>query len=44
MKRADWRGNVFKEREVRNAIRSELAGDDERVDAIFEIVKSQPDY
>ena len=44
VKRADWRGNVFKEREVRNAIRSVLAGDEERVDAMFEIVKSQPDY
>ena len=44
VKRADWRGNVFKEREVRNAIRSELAGDDEFADAIFELVKSQPDY
>ena len=44
VKRADWRGNVFKEREVRNAIRSVLTGDEERVDAMFEIVKSQPDY
>ena len=44
VKRADWRGNVFKEREVRNAIRSVLAGDDALADAIFEIVKSQPDY
>ena len=44
VKRADWRGNVFKEREVRNAVRSVLAGDDEFVDAMFEIVKSQPDY
>ena len=44
VKRADWRGNVFKEREVRNAIRSELTGDDELADAIFEIVKSRPDY
>ena len=44
VKRADWRGNVFKEREVRNAIRSVLAGDDELADTIFEIVKSRPDY
>ena len=44
VKRADWRGNVFKEREVRNAVRSVLAGDDELADAMFEIVKSQPDY
>ena len=44
VKRADWRGHVVKERQVRNAIRSVLAGDDELVDAMFEIVKSQPDY
>ena len=44
VKRADWRGNVFKEREVRNAIQSVLTGDEERVDAMFEIVKSQADY
>ena len=44
VKRADWRGNLFKEREVRRAIRSELAGDEELADAMFEIVKSQPDY
>ena len=44
VKRADWRGNLFKEREVRSAVRSVLAGDDELVDTIFEIVKSQPDY
>ena len=44
VKRADWRGNLFKEREVRNAVRSVLVGDDELVDAMFEIVKSQPDY
>ena len=44
VKRADWQGNVFKEREVRNAIGSELAGDEVLADAIFELVKSQPDY
>lgn len=44
VKRAGWRGNLLKEREVRNAIRSEIAGDDELVDSVFEIVKSQPDY
>ena len=43
VKKADWRGNRFKEREVRNAIKSEL--DDEGViNAIFEIVKAQSDY
>ena len=44
VKKADWRGNVFKEREVRNAIRSALNGNDALVDHIFELVKNQPDY
>ena len=44
VKKADWRGNRIKEREVRNAIKSEL-GDDERfIELIFEIVKAQSDY
>ena len=43
VKKADWRGNRFKEREVRNAIKSEL--DDEGViNTTFEIVKAQSDY
>ena len=46
VRKADWRGNRLKEREVRNAIRSALAGDDGEVDpaavgSIFEIVKAQ---
>ena len=44
VKRADWRGNLFKEREVRRAIRSELDGDEALADTMFEIVKRQPDY
>ena len=44
VKPAGWRGNLFKERVVRYAIRSELEGDDELADSIFEIVKRQPDY
>ncbi len=44
VKKADWRGNRFKEREVRNAIRAELGGDDADVDRIFEIVKAQREY
>ena len=44
VKKADWRGNRIKEREVRNAIRSELGGDKDLVDKIFEIVKAQNDY
>jgi type I restriction enzyme R subunit len=43
VKKAGWRGNRFKEREVRIAIKSVL-GDDDRVDAIFEIVENQRDY
>ena len=39
----DWRGNHFKERKVRNAIRSVLL-DDALVDRLLEIVKAQHDY
>ncbi len=44
VKKADWRGNRFKEREVRNAIKSTLGGDEGVVSKIFEIVKAQSDY
>jgi type I restriction enzyme R subunit len=44
VKKADWRGNRFKEREVRNAIRSEIGPDEVLVGTIFDIVKSQRDY
>jgi type I restriction enzyme R subunit len=44
VKKADWRGNRFKEREVRNAIKSELGGDEALIDEIFEIVTNQRDY
>ena len=44
VKKADWRGNRFKEREVRLAIRSELGDDVGLVDTIFDIVKAQSDY
>ena len=43
VKKADWRGNKIKEREVRNAIKSHL-GDDGIVYQIFEIVKAQSEY
>ena len=43
-KKADWRGNRIKEREVRNAIKSELGDNEGFVDMIFEIVKAQSDY
>ena len=39
----DWRGNRFKERKVRNAIKSVLI-DDNLVDQLFEIVKAQHEY
>ncbi len=42
--KSGWRGNRFKEREVRNAIKSAIGNDDVLVDAVFEIVKSQRDY
>ena len=44
VKKDDWRGNAFKRREVRNAIKSALEGDDDLLERIFEIVKSQRDY
>ncbi len=44
VKKASWRGNKFKEKEVRIAIKSVLGGDAELVDSIFEIVKNQRDY
>ena len=44
VKKADWRGNTFKEREVLNAIKSELGDDVTVANALFEIVKAQSDY
>ena len=44
VKKADWRGNRFKEIEVRNAIQSVLDGDEGLADRMFEIVKAQRDY
>jgi len=44
VKKAGWRGNKFKEKEVRIAIKSVLGNDAELVDAIFDIVKNQRDY
>ena len=44
VKKADWRGNKFKEREVHNAIKSELGGDVDLVNTMFEIAKAQSDY
>ena len=44
VKKADWRGNRFKEREVRNAIRSVLGDDTELVESIFAVAEAQRDY
>jgi type I restriction enzyme, R subunit len=44
VKKADWRGNRFKEREVRNAVQSVLGGDGALVDTVFEIVRNQRAY
>ncbi len=43
-KKADWRGNRFKEREVRNAIAEVIGSHDELVDLLFEIMKNQDEY
>lgn len=39
VKKAGWRGNRFKEKEVRIAIKSVLGADEELVDTIFQIIK-----
>jgi len=49
VKKADWRGNRFKEREVRNAVASVLGGQVQEtespdIDTVFELVKKQSDY
>ena len=44
VKKADWRGNRFKEREVRNAIKTVLGDDANLADTVFDIVKAQSDY
>jgi type I restriction enzyme R subunit len=44
VKKANWRGNTFKEKEVRIAIKSVLGDDDRLVDAIFDIVTHQNEY
>jgi type I restriction enzyme R subunit len=44
VKKDNWKGNRFKEREVRIAIKTVLGSDDNLVNAIFEIVKNQRDY
>ena len=43
-KKDDWRGNRFKEREVKNAVREELGEYNTKTDEIFDLVKNQRDY
>lgn len=43
VKKDDWRGNTFKEREVRNAIRYHVS-DNEQVEFIMDLVKNQHEY
>lgn len=43
-KKDGWRGSRIKEREVRNAIKAELNGDEEQLAEIFELVKNQDEY
>ncbi|MGC9269887.1 type I restriction endonuclease subunit R [Acidiphilium sp.] len=43
VKKDDWRGNRFKEKEVRNAIAAHLT-DPAQVSAIFDLVRNQNDY
>jgi len=42
-KKADWRGDLIKEREVKRAIRS-LVSDPDQVEKIFELAKNQQEY
>ena len=44
VKKADWRGNRFKEREVKAAMADLLGYACDRVDTLFELVKNQREY
>jgi type I restriction enzyme R subunit len=44
VKKADFRGNKFKEREIRIAIRAVLGNDPATVDRVFAIVEKQREY
>ncbi len=43
VKKADWRGNLMKEREIRREIRK-FVPEEEELNRIFELVKNQQDY
>jgi len=42
-KKADWRGDLAKEREIKRAI-YEIVGDTDKVERIFELVRNQREY
>ena len=44
VKKAGWRGNHFKEKQVKLAIKKVLGEDESMINHIFEIVKNQNDY
>ena len=44
VKKADWKGDRLKEREVSIAIKSVLGDDEAQMNVIFDIVKNQHDY
>jgi type I restriction enzyme R subunit len=44
VKKAGWRGNRFKEREVRIAIKGALGNNEGLVDSIFKIAENQREY
>jgi type I restriction enzyme R subunit len=43
-KKADWKGDRFKEREIANAVREETAGYDIDINAVLELAKAQKEY
>jgi len=43
-KEADWRGNLFKKRKIKKAIKKVVGSDEAMIDNIFEIVKNQSEY
>ncbi len=44
VKKAGWRGNRFKEREVWNAIKSAVGDDEALAEELFELAKNQREY
>lgn len=44
IKKADWVGDRFKEREIANAVRDETVGYDIDIARVIELAKAQKDY